>query len=118
AGPEAGGPAGAETTENAGDPAAAGTAQAEVATVVPPDGTDKAPIQWTILNPLESIVVQIKLAIYTALVVSLPIILWQVCAFIFPGLHKTERRVVQVLIFGCSILATVGVLIAYFGVFP
>lgn len=79
---------------------------------------DEEKVQWVILNPIESVIVQIKLAMYAGILFALPFILWQLCAFIFPGLHKGERRVVQILIFGCSILGIAGMLVAYFGVFP
>ncbi|HDP34863.1 MAG TPA: twin-arginine translocase subunit TatC [Candidatus Hydrogenedentes bacterium] len=75
-------------------------------------------IEWTVLNPLEYILVKIRIAGYGGLVVALPFILWQICAFVFPGLHANEKKVVQILIAGCSALAVVGVGVAYFGVFP
>ncbi len=75
-------------------------------------------IEWTVLNPLEFILVKIRIAGYGGLVVALPFLLWQLCAFVFPGLHANEQKVVQILIAGCSVLAILGVGIAYFGVFP
>lgn len=75
-------------------------------------------IEWTVLNPLEFILVKIRIAGYGGLVLALPFILWQACAFVFPGLYPNERRVVQILLAGCSSLAIVGVGVAYFGVFP
>ena len=75
-------------------------------------------IEWTVLNPLEYILTKIRIAGYGGILVALPYILWQLCAFVFPGLHEKERKVVQILIGGCSTLAIVGVCVAYFGVFP
>ena len=75
-------------------------------------------IEWTVLNPLEYILTKIRIAGYGGILVALPYILWQLCAFVFPGLHANERKVVQILIGGCSALAVVGVVVAYFGVFP
>jgi len=74
--------------------------------------------QWTVLNPMEPIVVKFRIAGYGGVVFALPFIIWQICAFVFPGLYANERRVVQILITGCSILAIIGVGVAYFGVFP
>ena len=74
--------------------------------------------QWTVLNPLEGFIVKIKLAGYGSLLVAFPVIIWQICSFVFPGLKPGERRVVRVLIYGCSLLACAGVATAYFGVFP
>lgn len=84
-------------------------------------GTPAAPsrqLEWTVLNPLEFVLVKFKIAGYGGFLLALPFILWQLMAFIFPGLHPNERRVVQILIAGCSSLALVGVAVAYFGVFP
>lgn len=74
--------------------------------------------QWVTLNPLEGFLVNFKLAAYFSLLLSLPFILYQICAFVFPGLKPSERKLVQVLIAGCSVLGSVGVIVAYFGVFP
>lgn len=87
----------------------------------PPAGIQEdrmAGVEWTVLNPLEFIVVKFKIAGYGGLLIALPFILWQLCAFIFPGLYSNERRVVQILMAGCSGLAIMGVGVAYFGVFP
>jgi sec-independent protein translocase protein TatC len=74
--------------------------------------------QWTVLNPLEGFIVKIRLAFFGSLLVAFPVIIWQICSFVFPGLKPNERRVVRILIYGCSLLACVGVATAYFGVFP
>jgi sec-independent protein translocase protein TatC len=73
---------------------------------------------WTVLSPLEIVFVKIRIAGYGGLILALPFLVWQVCAFVFPGLRPSERRVMQILIAGCSVLASAGVAVAYFGVFP
>ncbi len=84
-----------------------------------PAAKEKTPAPvWTVLNPMEPIVIQFKLAFYIGFVLAFPYIIWQVCAFIFPGLRPSERRAVQILIFGCSVLALTGVLVGYLGVLP
>lgn len=103
------------TAEPAPDAAAPAPAQA------PGAEPRKAParqLEWTVLNPLEFVLVQFKIAGYGGFLLALPYILWQLMAFVFPGLHPHERRMVQILIAGCSALAVVGVAVAYFGVFP
>jgi sec-independent protein translocase protein TatC len=100
---------GAETAEKEADK----PARDEGATLFP-----ETTGQWTVLNPLEMVLLKLKIAGYGGLLAAFPFLLWQVCAFIFPGLHPNERRVVQILIYGCSVLAVVGVLVAYFGVLP
>lgn len=75
-------------------------------------------VTWTILNPLEPVLVSLKLAAYGGILLALPYLVFNICAFIFPGLTAVERRVVKILLFGCSILAMSGLAVAYFGVFP
>lgn len=104
-------PGGAGTVPAAGaDPAAAPAAA--------PGQKPKRSMEWTVLNPIEFVVVQFKIAGYGGFLLALPFILYQIMAFVFPGLLPHERRVVQILAGGCSVLALVGVGVAYFGVFP
>lgn len=95
-----------------GEAAPAGTAAAPAN----PDGP--RPFNWTVLNPFEPIKVKLKIASYGGLVLAFPFILWQLCAFIFPGLKPSERKLVKTLLFGCAGLGVLGVSVAYFGVFP
>ncbi len=82
-------------------------------------GTSEArPFNWTVLNPFEPIKVKLKIASYGGLVFAFPFILWQLCAFIFPGLKASERKLVKTLLFGCAGLGVLGVSVAYFGIFP
>jgi len=82
-----------------------------------PEKPTQTPV-WTVLNPLEPFVVNMKLGAYFGLLVALPYILYQACAFIFPGLRPNEKRAVLIMLTGCSVLAVFGVAVAYFGVFP
>lgn len=93
---------------------------AETAPDAPDSAEAKTPrsMEWTVLNPLEFVVVKLKIAGYGGFLLALPFILYQLMAFVFPGLLPNERRVVQILVGGCSVLGLAGVGIAYFGVFP
>jgi len=101
----------------------ADAAKPEGASPSPPDTApaQSAPVrqvEWTVLNPLEFVIVKFKVAGYGGFLFALPFVIWQFCAFVFPGLLPHEKRVMKILIFGCSILAVAGVSVAYFGVFP
>lgn len=93
---------------------------AETAPDAPAAAETKTPrnMEWTVLNPLEFVVVKLKIAGYGGFLLALPFVLYQLMAFVFPGLLPNERRVVQILVGGCSVLGLAGVGIAYFGVFP
>lgn len=75
-------------------------------------------IKWITLTPLEGFLVKLKVALYGSVVLTFPFLLYQLCAFIFPGLTSRERQVGQTLIAGCSILGLAGAALAYWGVLP
>jgi sec-independent protein translocase protein TatC len=75
-------------------------------------------VTWTVLSPMEPFVVKLKIAAYGGLFIAFPVILYQLCAFVFPGLTSTERRAVKFMLFGCTILAVGGSSMAYWLIFP
>jgi sec-independent protein translocase protein TatC len=75
----------------------------------------KTSIPWVVLNPFEIVILKFKVAGYGGLILALPYIIWQACAFIFPGLKPNERKLIKIILFGCSALGIVGIIVAYFG---
>ncbi|MBM5571726.1 MULTISPECIES: twin-arginine translocase subunit TatC [Deefgea] len=61
--------------------------------------------------------VQVKIAALVAFVLTLPHSLYQVWAFIAPGLYQHEKRLIVPLIFASSFLFLIGMAFAYFLVF-
>jgi sec-independent protein translocase protein TatC len=59
-----------------------------------------------------------KLAMVLAVILAMPWILYQVWAFVAPGLYKSERRLVVPLLLSSVILFYLGMAFAYFVVFP
>jgi sec-independent protein translocase protein TatC len=59
-----------------------------------------------------------KLAIYSALFLAMPVILHQAWAFISPGLYLREKRFALPLLVSSIVLFYLGMLFAYFLVFP
>ncbi|XAW89486.1 twin-arginine translocase subunit TatC [Vibrio sp. CDRSL-10 TSBA] len=60
----------------------------------------------------------LKLTLIVAVFISVPFILYQVWAFVAPGLYKHERRLIFPLLLSSSLLFYCGVAFAYFVVFP
>lgn len=60
----------------------------------------------------------IKLTIIVSIFLAVPVILYQVWAFVAPALYRHERRLVMPLLFSSTLLFYVGVAFAYFIVFP
>ncbi len=59
-----------------------------------------------------------KLALVVAVFISVPVILYQFWAFVAPGLYKRERRMVFPLLIASTFLFYLGVVFAYYVVFP
>jgi sec-independent protein translocase protein TatC len=62
--------------------------------------------------------VPVKVAFLVAFVIALPYVLYQVWAFVAPGLYANEKRLVAPLVIASSVLFVVGMSFAYFLVFP
>jgi sec-independent protein translocase protein TatC len=59
-----------------------------------------------------------KLTFFVALFIAMPVVLYQVWAFVAPGLYKKEKRFAFPLLFSSIMLFYAGVAFAYFVVFP
>ncbi len=62
--------------------------------------------------------VTFKVAFLAGLLFAIPVILWQLWAFIAPGLYANEKKMVIPFVLGGSIMFTIGVLFAYYIVVP
>ena len=80
--------------------------------------TNIGEVEWVTLTPIEAFLVRLKIALYASVLVAFPYILYQISGFIFPGLKPKEKRLIRVLVFGCSVLGLFGAGLAYWGVFP
>ncbi len=76
------------------------------------------PIEWVTLTPFENIFVRLRFSAYGALVIAFPFIVYQICAFVFPGLKPNERKIVQFALYGCAALSVAGAAVAFFLVIP
>lgn len=85
----------------------------EIANRPLPDGFE--PITFAVGEPF---ITTITVAAYAALVISLPVILYQVYAFILPALTPRERHVARPMVVLVPLLFLAGVAFAYFAVMP
>ena len=69
-------------------------------------------------EPHGSFFVPLKLAFFVAVMLAIPFLLYQVWAFIAPGLYRHEKRLVTPLVISSTLLFYFGVLFAYYVVFP
>ena len=67
---------------------------------------------------LESFAIYVKVSLYAAIGLSVPFLLWQIWAFVAPGLYPHERKYVTPFIALSSIFFVLGVATAYYLIFP
>jgi sec-independent protein translocase protein TatC len=67
---------------------------------------------------LESFSIYVKVSLYAAIGLSVPFLLWQIWAFVSPGLYPHERKYVTPFVALSSIFFVLGVATAYYLIFP
>jgi sec-independent protein translocase protein TatC len=75
-------------------------------------------LQLVQLTPTEAFWTSMKISMICGLFVAMPVILWQVWAFVAPGLHKHERRFAAPFVVIGSLLFLIGASFALFVVVP
>ena len=66
----------------------------------------------------EGFVVRLKIAVLTALVFSSPIHLFNIIRFVFPGLHKNERRIISIALICSFVFFIIGFFYSYYAILP
>jgi sec-independent protein translocase protein TatC len=81
---------------------------------------DKLPQGTTLIatSVVSPFMTPFKLAFYCALFAAMPVVLYQIWAFVAPGLYRREKRFAVPLLVSSVFLFYAGVLFAYFVVFP
>jgi len=69
-------------------------------------------------NVISPILVPLKITLMAAFLVALPVVLYQVWAFVAPGLYSHEKKMVLPLVISSTILFFIGVAFCYFLVIP
>jgi sec-independent protein translocase protein TatC len=79
-----------------------------------PDRLDK-PVT---LGPAEPFLTSVKVSLLAGFLAALPIILWQVWAFLAPAMEETSQRVISVCVVFASVLVVCGVAFGYYVALP
>jgi Tat protein translocase TatC len=79
-----------------------------------PDDRD----QLTTFGVTEAFTTTLTVSAYGAIVLSLPVLLWQLYAYILPAFSESERRVVLPILLLFPVLFLTGIAFAYFVVMP
>ena len=83
----------------------------EAAAALPKSAPQKLPIT---LNPAEPFTTTLTVAFYAALIASLPVLLYQLYAFVLPALNRRERKVAMPVMAMAPVLFIAGVAFAFF----
>ena len=76
------------------------------------------PTRLVFIAPTEAFFVNLKIAFYAGLFLSVPLILFQVWKFVAPGLYEHERRYSYPFLIASTVLFLVGAVFAYVVVLP
>ena len=71
-------------------------------------------IATSVISPF---MVPLKIMLMAAFLLALPVVLWQVWAFVAPGLYNHEKKLVLPLVISSTLLFFIGVAFCYFFVF-
>lgn len=70
------------------------------------------------LKPTEGFLIYIKISIFVGIILSLPVIFYQMWKFVAPGLYKKERKYVPTIVFLSTFFFLTGALFCYFVIIP
>lgn len=75
-------------------------------------------IQIIVLTPLEYFVTTLKIGLFVAIILSLPVIMYQALKFLKPALTRKEKGIISLVMPGSIILFLAGLVFAYFIFLP
>ena len=70
------------------------------------------------LKPTEGFLVYIKISVFVGIILSLPVIFYQLWQFVAPGLYKKERKYVPMIVFFSTFFFLSGAFFCYFLIIP
>jgi sec-independent protein translocase protein TatC len=74
--------------------------------------------EFQTLGPADAFIGYLQLSLVGGIVIAVPVIFYQLWAFISPGLYSKEKRLIVPFVFFSSLLFVSGVLFAYYVAFP
>jgi sec-independent protein translocase protein TatC len=78
----------------------------------------QTPAGMQTLSPTEPFIVWMKVALYIAIAIAMPVLIYQLMAFVSPGLTRRERRTVYIAIPFVFLSFVAGVTFAFFVLLP
>lgn len=81
---------------------------------LPPGNRPPTGCRFIFLGTLDPVVIKLKVVVFLGLFIALPIVLYQLWAFIVPGLTRRERRLAVPFVLSSMVLFALGALMAYY----
>lgn len=75
-------------------------------------------MELIVTSPLDALLVQIKISLFLAFVLTLPFLLYKIASYLSPALRKKEKRAILKALVPSMILFVSGCLFAYFFLIP
>lgn len=66
----------------------------------------------------DGLMIRFSLSTLVALIITIPILLWNIWAYVAPGLHKNEKQFLIPIFFVSPLLFLLGAAFAFYGLFP
>lgn len=70
------------------------------------------------ISPTDTIIMFFKVSFTVGTIIAMPVIVYQIIAFVAPGLYPHEKRIVLLMLPGVMVLFACGALFAYFVLLP
>jgi sec-independent protein translocase protein TatC len=80
---------------------------------LPPSNRPPTGCRFIFQSPLEAVSVKLKVVVFLGLAIALPIVLYQLWAFIVPGLTRRERRLAGPFVLSSMVLFAMGAVFSY-----
>ncbi len=80
--------------------------------------TKLQPVQFVYTGPLEFFFTKMKVAAFGAVVVTFPVLAWQLYRFVAPGLYRRERAAFFPFLVASPVLFTMGAALVYYVMLP
>ena len=74
--------------------------------------------QLVFTDPLEYVTTYFRVSLLLGVAMAMPVFLWQLIAFVGPGLTRNEKRWAYPLVLGASVMFVLGILFAYYVELP
>jgi sec-independent protein translocase protein TatC len=78
-----------------------------------PSGSVNGKCQFYYLGAIDGVLIKLKVVVFLGLALALPFLLYQLWAFIVPGLKSSERRMAIPFVLSSTLLFVLGALVAY-----